>query len=165
MGLSQFFQQYGTVVRRKIKWCVTYAIKQISTVSCIARFQRGNFIKLNTIFVLYLKHSIITRSEGGKQGAIRSLYLLSYGLDKKELIVSSAFVAVMIDSTRIPVYAYSNYRYLEENMLLLSLIIGSAILGTVVGNRLVPKVSYELFKKIILIGILIIGVLMVVRVI
>lgn len=71
----------------------------------------------------------------------------------------------MIDSTRIPVYAYSNYRYLEENMLLLSLIIGSAILGTVVGNRLVPKVSYELFKKIILIGILIIGVLMVVRVI
>lgn len=101
----------------------------------------------------------------GNQGAIRSLYLLKYQLEKKELIVSSALIAVVIDSTRIPVYAYTNFRYLQENIVLLSLIVISAILGTVIGSRLLPKVSYELFKKIILTGVLVLGVLMTLRVI
>lgn len=101
----------------------------------------------------------------GNQGAIRSLYLLNYGLEKKELIVSSALIAVIIDSTRIPVYAYTNFRYLQENILLLSLIVLSAILGTVVGSRILPKVSYDLFKKIILIGVLVLGGLMTFRII
>lgn len=101
----------------------------------------------------------------GNQGAIRSLYLLNYGLEKKELIVSSALIAVIIDSTRIPVYAYTNFHYLQENIVLLSLIVISAILGTVVASRILPSVSYGLFKKIILVGVLVIGVLMTLRVI
>ena len=96
----------------------------------------------------------------GNQGAIRSVYLLGYGLQKQELVVSAALIAVIIDSTRIPVYAYSNFQYLQDNMLLLSTVIASAILGTVLGSRILPKVSYDLFKKIILIGVLILGVLM-----
>lgn len=101
----------------------------------------------------------------GNQGAIRSLYLLNYGLEKKELIVSSALIAVIIDSTRIPVYAYTNFRYLQENIVLLSLIVLSAILGTVAGSRILPKVSYDLFKKIILIAVLVLGALMTLRII
>lgn len=101
----------------------------------------------------------------GNQGAIRSLYLLNYGLEKKELIVSSALIAVIIDSTRIPVYAYTNFRYLQESIVLLSFIVLSAILGTVVGSRILPKVSYDLFKKIILIGVLVLGVLMTLKII
>lgn len=96
----------------------------------------------------------------GNQGAIRSLYLLGYGLQKQELIVSAALIAVIIDSTRIPVYAYSNLQYLQENLLLLASVVAAAILGTVVGSRLIPKVSYDLFKKFILIGVFILGVLM-----
>ena len=101
----------------------------------------------------------------GNQGAIRSLYLLNYGLEKKELIVSSALIAVIIDSTRIPVYAYTNFCYLQENIILLSLIVLSAILGTVIGSRILPKVSYDLFKKIILIAVLVLGGLMTFRII
>ena len=100
----------------------------------------------------------------GNQGAIRSLYLLNYGLEKKELIVSSALIAVIIDSTRIPVYAYTQFQYFQENIVLLSLIVLSSILGTIVGSKILPKVSYELFKKIILIGVLILGVLMTLRI-
>ena len=101
----------------------------------------------------------------GNQGAIRSLYLLNYGLKKEELIVSSALIAVIIDATRIPVYAYTNFRYLQENILLLSLIVLSAILGTVIGSRLLPNVSHDLFKKIILIAVMILGALMTFRII
>ncbi|MDF2500256.1 MAG: hypothetical protein K0Q77_970 [Anaerosporomusa subterranea] len=101
----------------------------------------------------------------GNQGAIRSLYLLNYGLEKKELIVSSALIAIIIDSTRIPVYAYTNLHYLQENIVLLSLIVLSAILGTVAGSRILPKVSYDLFRNIILVGVLVLGVLMVLGII
>lgn len=101
----------------------------------------------------------------GNQGAIRSLYLLKYEMEKKELIVSSALIAVIIDSTRIPVYAYTNFRYLQENIVLLSLIVFSSIVGTLIGSRILPKVSYDMFKKIILIGVLVLGVLMTLRII
>lgn len=101
----------------------------------------------------------------GNQGAIRSVYLLRYGLQKQELVVTAALIAVIIDSTRIPVYAYSNFQYLQDNILLLSTVVASAILGTVAGSRLLPKVSYDLFKRIILIGVLILGTLMMFRII
>ncbi|MDD4599532.1 hypothetical protein SDC9_03971 [bioreactor metagenome] len=101
----------------------------------------------------------------GNQGAIRSLYLLNYEMEKKELIVSSALIAVIIDSTRIPIYAYSNYKYMQENIMLLAAVVVSAILGTILGSKILPKVSYELFKKIILVGVFILGILMILRVI
>ncbi|MEG6586790.1 sulfite exporter TauE/SafE family protein [Dendrosporobacter sp. 1207_IL3150] len=101
----------------------------------------------------------------GNQGAIRSLYLLKYELNKTELIVSSALIAVIIDSTRIPIYAYTNSRYLQENIVLLSLIVFTSIVGTVVGSRILPKISHDLFKKIILFGVLILGILMTLSVI
>jgi uncharacterized membrane protein YfcA len=101
----------------------------------------------------------------GNQGAIRSLYLLNYGLEKKELIVSSALIAIIIDSTRIPVYAYTNFQYLQEIIVLLSLIVLSSILGTVTGSKVLPKVSYDLFKNMILVGVLVLGVLMMLRII
>lgn len=101
----------------------------------------------------------------GNQGAIRSLYLLKYGLQKEELIVSSALIAVIIDSTRIPVYAYTNFHYLQENIVLLSFIVLAAIFGTVVGSKILPKVSNDLFKKIILVGVFLLGALMTLRII
>ena len=96
----------------------------------------------------------------GNQGAIRSLYLLNYKLEKQELIVSAALIAVVIDLTRIPVYTYANYRYLTDNFLLLALVILASIAGTLVGSRILPQVSSELFKRIILVAVLLLGILM-----
>ena len=96
----------------------------------------------------------------GNQGAIRSLYLLNYKLEKQELIVSAALIAVVIDLTRIPVYTFANYRYLRDNFLLLALVILASIAGTLVGSRILPQVSSELFKRIILVAVLLLGILM-----
>jgi len=90
----------------------------------------------------------------GNQGAIRSLYLLNYRLDKQELIASAAMIAVVIDATRIPVYAISNFGYLRENLTLMLLVILASIAGTVLGGRILPKVSYEFFRRIILVAVL-----------
>ncbi len=96
----------------------------------------------------------------GNQGAIRSLYLLNYKLQKQELIVSAALIAVVIDLTRIPVYAYANFQYLTDNLLLLAIVILASITGTLIGSRILPQVSSELFKRIILVAVLVLGLLM-----
>lgn len=101
----------------------------------------------------------------GNQGAIRSLYLLNYRLDKQELIASAAMIAVVIDATRIPVYAFSNYGYLRENLTLMLLVILASIAGTLIGGRILPKVSYEFFRRIILVAVLGLGVMMAIGII
>ncbi len=100
----------------------------------------------------------------GNQGAIRSLYFLHYGLEKSRLIASGALIAVIIDLTRIPVYAYAHQKYLAENAALLSLIVAASIVGTLLGGRLLPHVSADLFKRIILCGVALLGMLMLIGV-
>lgn len=94
----------------------------------------------------------------GNQGAIRSLYLLKYHLPKESMIASAACIALLIDATRIPFYLYGNKAILQEQALLLVLIIAASIGGTLIGGQLLPKVSYYLFKNIILVAILLLGV-------
>ena len=69
-------------------------------------------------------------------------------------------IAVVIDATRIPVYAVSNYRYLRENLTLMLLVILASIAGTLIGGRILPKVSYEFFRRFILVAVLGLGIMM-----
>lgn len=100
----------------------------------------------------------------GNQGAIRSLYLLNYKLEKERLIASAALIAVIIDSTRIPVYAYYMHSYLTDNALLMFVVVATAMLSTKFGGQLLPKVSAEGFKKMVLAAVTLIGILMLVGV-
>jgi uncharacterized membrane protein YfcA len=96
----------------------------------------------------------------GNQGAIRSLYLLNYELEKKEFIASAALIAIVIDATRIPVYIYTMHQYLFANLGLMAAIVAASILGTMLASRVLPQVSAELFKRIILAAVILIGTLM-----
>lgn len=96
----------------------------------------------------------------GNQGAIRSLYLLNYGLEKREFIASAAIIAVVIDSTRIPVYVYTMRQYLFDNLGLIAAVVVSSILGTLLASRVLPQVSAELFRRIILVALMAMGALM-----
>ena len=50
----------------------------------------------------------------GNQGAIRSAYLLNYGLSKERFIATATIRAVAIDLTRLPVYIISNTDLISE---------------------------------------------------
>jgi uncharacterized membrane protein YfcA len=101
----------------------------------------------------------------GNQGAIRSAYLLNYNLPKEAFIASAASIAFLVDLTRVPVYLISYSRQLGENWLSLLGLVVVAYLGTLTGSRLVKKVSAGAFKKIVALGIVILGVLLLLRII
>ena len=57
------------------------------------------------------------------------------------------------------------FGYLRENLTLMLLVILASIAGTLIGGRILPKVSYEFFRRIILVAVLGLGISMTVGII
>ena len=83
----------------------------------------------------------------GNQGAVRGAYLANYDILKESFIATAALSAVFIDSTRIPVYLYSQWPEVVGNWPVLLATAASAYLGTLLGQRLVGRVSQAAFKR------------------
>ena len=101
----------------------------------------------------------------GNQGAIRSAYLLNYDLSKEVFIATASSIALLIDLTRVPVYLVSYRQQLSGNWLVLFGLVIVAYLGTIAGSKLVKKVPTGIFKKIVALAVVVLGVLLVLRVI
>ncbi len=87
----------------------------------------------------------------GHQGALRSAFLVRYGLDKDRFIATSVVIAAMVDVTRILVYS-SRYS-VEINAYLLTAI-AAAFAGAFLGSRLLKKITLTPIR--ILIAVLLI---------
>jgi len=92
----------------------------------------------------------------GTGGAIRSVCLLAFGLPKEAYIGTSAVIALLVDSTRLPVYL--TQRFIPPA--LLPLIIGLTVVafgGAWLGQRLVRTVSPVRFKQLVLLMLFLMG--------
>lgn len=78
----------------------------------------------------------------GHQGALRSAVLIRSGLTKEQFLGTSVVLACLVDLARLSVYASG---FLWEGLLerpdILATAVGGALLGTLLGNRLLPKVT------------------------
>lgn len=86
----------------------------------------------------------------GHQGALRSAFLINSGLTKETFIGTTVVISCFVDFTRLSVYAT---RFLEsglsENKLLIVCATLSAIIGAVLGNQLLKKVTLKFIQKLI----------------
>lgn len=93
----------------------------------------------------------------GHQGALRSIFLLRSGLGKETFIATGTAIAVLVDLTRIPVYAGR----MPEGLLasqwpLLVATTLAAFLGAWWGKRLIPRITFRLVRM--LVGVLLLGI-------
>lgn len=93
----------------------------------------------------------------GNQGAIRSAYLLNYGLSKEAFIATATSIAIVIDLTRIPVYLYSQVHQLEAAALPLLAVIAVAFAGTFFGKNLLKRISLERFRMTVAVFLIVVG--------
>jgi uncharacterized protein len=95
----------------------------------------------------------------GHQGALRSAFLIRYGLSKEALIATGVAIACLIDVTRLSLY-YE--RFLSENISkewrLLLVATFSAFLGAYFGNILLKKVTIEAVQKIVASGLILFAI-------
>lgn len=96
----------------------------------------------------------------GNQGAIRSAYLLNYELSKEAFVATAASIAILIDLSRIPLYlARQSGQFQQVGWSLVGVML-VAFAGTLIGKRLLTRLSLERFRSLIAAFIVVAGILM-----
>lgn len=93
----------------------------------------------------------------GTGGAIRGAFLSAVNLPKKEYLATMAVIALTVDLTRIPVYLASGFLGREFYWIVPALA-GAAVIGSYVGKLLVARIPQIEFKRVVLVGIFLVGV-------
>ena len=92
----------------------------------------------------------------GTGGALRGAFLTSFGLGKEVYIATAATIALAVDITRIPIYFAGDFLDISYYWYIPILFI-VAIAGSYTGRKIVDKIPQNIFKKIVLAVIAIIG--------
>ena len=97
----------------------------------------------------------------GHQGALRSAFLIRYGLPKEVFIATGIVIASFIDVTRLGLY-FSRMKSIEieSNVPILSTAVLSAFLGAYFGRKLLKKVTLDFVQWTVAIMILILAALL-----
>ncbi|MGH9787420.1 MAG: sulfite exporter TauE/SafE family protein [Candidatus Acidiferrales bacterium] len=97
----------------------------------------------------------------GNQGALRSGYLLNYGLSKEAFIATGTAIAVLIDLSRLPVYGASYGGELAPLWPYLAALVAAALVGTLVGKRLVERLPQEKFRPVVAVVVALTGLVLI----
>ncbi|MGB5090881.1 MAG: sulfite exporter TauE/SafE family protein [Nitrososphaeraceae archaeon] len=93
----------------------------------------------------------------GTGGALRAVFLTGLKLEKEKYIATSAVIALGTDATRIPYYIYSGFLP-EQYYFLIPFLFGTAVVGSYIGRKLVTRIDQEKFKKMVLIGVILVSI-------
>jgi len=97
----------------------------------------------------------------GHQGAFRSAFLVRSGLSKEAFIATGVVIAVLVDFSRLAIYA--GLIGAPEVRARLGLVVAAtmaAFAGALLGRRLLPKMTIVLVRRLVAAMLLLIGVLL-----
>lgn len=94
----------------------------------------------------------------GMQGALRSAFLVRAGLSKEAFVGTGVVIAVLVDVSRLAVYAGAMPPALPGDALpVLAAAVAAALLGAVLGNRYLHKVTLPLIQRVVAVLLVFIG--------
>lgn len=92
----------------------------------------------------------------GTGGAIRGLTLSAFRVDKAVFLATSALIDLGVDATRFGVYVVQDYLASDDLMLAIPLLLVSGA-GSYIGKIILDRLTYERFRFISLLLILLVG--------
>jgi uncharacterized protein len=98
----------------------------------------------------------------GNQGGIRSAALLGFDLDKESFVATATAIALMVDFARMPVYLVSQAHQLVRVWIYLVLGTIGVVVGTIVGQSVLTKIREPVFRRVVALIILALGIVMLV---
>lgn len=93
----------------------------------------------------------------GTGGALRGAALNAFGTPKVHYIATAAAIALAVDVTRIPIY-FSQGFLAAEYYWYLPVLFVAAIIGSLIGKRIIHKVPQKHFKTIVAVAITLVGI-------
>jgi uncharacterized membrane protein YfcA len=100
----------------------------------------------------------------GTGGAIRGIVLAAFSLKTEVFIATSAIIDMGIDVSRSIVYFFNGFIH-KDDLYLIPILLVVSIIGTLIGKKILTKVSETQFKSLVLFLILITGIVSLVKVI
>lgn len=153
------YELFGnTFLITPVKLAIAFLMISFAILEIIPRFKEIHFTKNKLIIGGLL--SGFFGGLSGHQGALRSAFLIKYGLSKEMFIATGIVISCFIDFTRISIYLT---KFLSEDILMSWSIILAATLsgfvGAFFGNKFLKKVTLNFVQIVVLILIFILGVL------
>ena len=99
----------------------------------------------------------------GTGGAIRGLTMAAFNLPKEVFIATSAMIDLAIDFSRSVVYFSNGYMH-KHDLYLIPILLVVSFAGTWLGQVILKKISEEVFKKMVLLLVLAVGIITLVKV-
>jgi uncharacterized membrane protein YfcA len=78
-------------------------------------------------------------------------------LEKESYIATAAVIALGTDATRIPSYISAGFLS-QQYYYLIPILFGTAVAGSYVGRKIVTKIDQDKFKKMVLIGVILVSI-------
>ncbi len=92
----------------------------------------------------------------GTWGVLRGAFMSMFQLPKEQYIATIATVALIVDATRIPIY-FGNGFLESKFWFLIPILFCTAFIGSFIGKKIITLLPDALFRKIILIGIMVLS--------
>jgi len=93
----------------------------------------------------------------GNQGGIRSGALLGFDISKTAFVATATAVGLVVDIARMPAYFFTQGEGITQIWPLIAVATAGALLGTLIGERLLRGVAERLFRRIVAVLLLILG--------
>jgi uncharacterized membrane protein YfcA len=94
----------------------------------------------------------------GLGGAIRGAFLTAFNLPKEVYVATSAMIAVVIDTTRIPTYLITKAVEDNSHYILLPFLCVMAYFGVRTGKVLLQKINQDTFRRIVSLALFAAGI-------
>jgi uncharacterized protein len=94
----------------------------------------------------------------GNQGGIRSAAMLGMRVSKESFVATATAIALVVDVARMPVYAVVQGKQVLGIWPTLLLAITGVVVGTLAGERVLKKIPEPMFRRVVSLIILGLGV-------
>ncbi len=99
----------------------------------------------------------------GNQGSIRSAALLGFHIPRDAFVATATAIALLVDVGRIPVYLATQGSLIAELWPQVIIALVGVVVGTLLGTRLLRRIPESIFKHLVGLLVLAIGIYMLIR--
>jgi uncharacterized membrane protein YfcA len=96
----------------------------------------------------------------GNQGGIRSAAMLGYDVPKEAFVATATAIALFVDAARLPVYLLTQGREISLIWPLVLIATAGVVLGTLVGRQVLARLSQAVFRRLLALLLMGLGVYM-----
>jgi uncharacterized protein len=99
----------------------------------------------------------------GNQGSIRSAALLGFHVPRDAFVATATAIALLVDVGRVPVYLGTQWSSIGQHGSQVIIALVGVVVGTLVGARLLRRIPESIFKRMVGLLVLAIGIYMLVH--